>query len=389
MIARSALILLAVCLAYAGTFELRGMLATHPVVFDDANALLQGRSALAAGDLIDARRWIQQSLEHRPLYAPAWMDIAEVEQRLGNREPALHAAQTAVELWPYRVPLLSRAARFFPLIGCVECSIAPLERLLTMDPPRSTRALALLRSMGVTDGELQQIIRESTASLQDIEQSVRRIVIALTNAAEYDFALSMVGARDDLSETVVETILDGFIRTTYQRSAVNTYCQAVRLQTGESCIPPPNSDRWNQISPLGLPGWQSNAVKGAAVKTDRATIQVEFDGTENLNFSHLYLLAPLSQQQSRLSGRWKGDKISTRSGVFLELRLRCGEQMQTQTVAEMRYGSWDWQEFTADIFDGECGFAELFVRRQATNNLDRLFSGRVEIGNITMGPPTL
>lgn len=363
------------------------MLATHPVAFDDTSALLQGRSALAAGDLIDARDWIQQSLEHRPLYAPAWMDIAEIEQRLGNSEAALRSAQTAVELWPYRVPLLSRATRFFPLIGCVECSIAPLERLLTMDPPRSTRSLALLRSMGVADRELQQIVRDSTASLRDIEQSVRRIVIALASAAEYDFALSMVRARNDFSEAAVESMLDGLIRTTYQRSAVNAYCDAVRLRTGDSCVPPPNSDRWNQISPLGLPGWQSNAVKGAAVKTDRAAVQVEFDGTENLNFSHLYLLAPLSEKQTRLSGRWRGDKISTRSGVFLELRLRCGEQMQTQTVAEMRHGSWDWQEFTADISDKECGFAELFVRRRSTNNLDRLLSGRVEIGNMTVGPP--
>ena len=382
MMARTALLLLAVVTGYSGTFELRGALSGDAVLFDDKAQLEYGRQALADNEYQLARARLKQVIEHRPLYAPGWMDLALADAGLNRPDEALLNAQRALELWPYRIPLLWRAAQFFPLAGCPECAETPLKRLLLIDPPRSTRALTLLRSLGTSDSALRQTVRQSAASTQDVEDSLRRISASLVRTGESNLALDLVTDNSErLSAAATKAILDGLVVSAYHQGDLLAYCGALAMEPGHSCVP--GNDTWLTIAPRARPGWQLLEIKGAEAEAQKELLRIEFDGTENLDYSHLRLLIPLADPRPRqISGMWRGDRVTTRSGMFLELRMHCDQGTVTNRIDDPRYGSWDWSHFSVAIPDGACAFAEVIVRRSRTANLDRLLSGALEIAAV-------
>ncbi|MCB1805735.1 MAG: hypothetical protein KDJ99_11500, partial [Candidatus Competibacteraceae bacterium] len=67
-------------------------------------ALIQARNLLAQAqyspELVE--RLLQQALRERPLYAPAWLDLAELAQRQGQLPEAVRYLEYARALWPQR-----------------------------------------------------------------------------------------------------------------------------------------------------------------------------------------------------------------------------------------------------------------------------------------------
>src|SRR5690606_16270953 len=109
----------------------------------------------------------------------------------------------------------------------------------------------------------------------------------------------------------------------------------------------------------------------------RKSLAVVFDGSENLNYYHArqpVVVEPNARY--RLEGAWQGRDITTRSGIFIDIRTLDAED-NTYARNDARYGSWDWQPLNIEFeTPADASLAELRIRRAPTEALDSKIAGQ-------------
>ncbi len=356
--------------------------------------LLQSPSyaaALRAEDPHKAHQWLDEHLKHRPLFAPAWLQKAEIERKLQMTKDAAISADIAQSLWPYRPLHLWQVVNFYINLGEDQRAIDALERYLIARPGEALRVLVLARRIE-SDPEILAQRFGSLPTGRYSEKSAPAHAIRLLSAADR-FADAEL-AREfwrvftpeiKTTQSVAFRFIDAMLNAGDNPSAI-----AAWAGLGKEAIVIPQINNGDFELPLaeGGLGWRTRELKGARIRLDREiywsgkrSLAVHFDGTENLNYYHLsqrILIEP--KQRYLISGWWRGNNISTRSGMYLDAYT---QNPWAIARSEPRRASWPWEPFSFE-FDAPEGvnLLTLRLRRNKTDALDNLLSGSIWLDGI-------
>jgi len=122
--------------------------------------------------------------------------------------------------------------------------------------------------------------------------------------------------------------------------------------------------------------WRIRRV-GLPVHSGNFALEITFEGRENLSFSHLWQIIPItSQSHFKLTYAWQTQDVTTDQGPFIEVYgynckgLYKRGQMMLQTNS--------WQEGTIDFTPPEeCRAVVIRLRRLPSKRFDSLISGTV------------
>ena len=125
--------------------------------------------------------------------------------------------------------------------------------------------------------------------------------------------------------------------------------------------------------------WKLTPVDGVSRTDNPNGIQLSFDGNHNLNYQQLSCIVGVEPgSQYRVEYNWSGNKISTRSGMYVEATARIDENIINLGRSDDRAGSWSLQsdqfEFTTPT---GAQIITITIRRNPTSNLDNKLSGKV------------
>ena len=356
--------------------------------------LLQSPSyaaALRAEDPHKAHQWLDEHLKHRPLFAPAWLQKAEIERKLQMTKDAAISADIAQSLWPYRPAHLWRLVNFYINLGEDQRALETLERYLNARPHQALRVLVLARRIESSPEILAQrfgTLPTGRASDQAAPAHAVRLLLATDRFKDPDLVREfwrVFTPEIKTTQSVAFRFIDAMLNAGDNPSAI-----AAWAGLGKEAIVIPQINNGDFELPLaeGGLGWRTRKLKGARIRLDREiywsgkrSLAVDFDGTENLNYYHLSQRIPIEPKQRYLvSGWWRGNNISTRSGMYLEAYT---QNPRAIARSDPRRASWPWEPFSFE-FDAPEGvnLLTLRLRRNKTDALDNLLSGSIWLDGI-------
>lgn len=346
--------------------------------------------------------WLENSLRERPLYAPTWLDQAELFAASGDGAGALRKIQIARALWPERAMLLRRASWLQVRLAPPDVALAGLLDYWAVAPTDGLRTLALARRLEQNPEVLveaampvwQRGLNEPLVYQAGLMDLARR-------AGDMALAQALWSRLDDASraqETLLFPYLQTLVALGRYQEADAVWEQALGAPTGLV-----NGNFEEPLVPLGpdfrpgwaTPGWRYQpvgegfkiALETRSSDAEPRTLRIDFLGTHNVNFTHLSQVIRVHPGQIyRLSGYWSGDGITTRSGVFIELYTLDGTPaVRVQTPP--RWGTWAREPFDLEVQipDNALRMA-MGVRRARTQALDHLLSGTVRLDTLELAP---
>lgn len=339
------------------------------------------------------RGHLEHALRSRPLYAPAWLDLAALEFSVGNRAAALLHAERAHSLWPTRRRHLWRLGQLYLRMGEQEKALQVIGDYLVTDPAQTQRVLITLLKLGIARQDIAAGVARPSLDLP--ERHDRALITAMRYAQKQrDIELAealwshlpqRLKAREEvaapalaLAATMGET--ESFCR--FWQEATNDRVCFNQVYDGEFQLAPE----------MGYGrGWRiNNRAQGVETTVEdidgNRVLVIRFAGTDNVNYFHTRQWVPIrGASKLVLSGRWRGDDVTTRSGVMVGARQMCADKDRYRAITGPKYGAWDWRDFSAEIDVGEaCPFLEIYVSRRPTKALDRNIAGTVFIDDLQM-----
>ncbi len=362
-------------------------------VWDPLTPRMMAQRMLATGpyQLDTIRRFLETSINRRPLYAPTWVDLAQLMAREGNEPQAGRYLTVARKLWPTHARLLWRTAMSQITLGRNDQALHTLGAYLSIHPGKTGQILAVARKLQ-TDPEL--LVQTLTAGQPSSRVSKNILVSAIrlkdTALAEAAWASAPDNVKQDPKAAL--PYLQHLINEGHS-DAAKTAWRAFTGTPASDKVVNPSFER-----PLiqGGFGWRAHK-KQAGAEVDRdcklyyhgsCSLKVRFLGTENVNFHHVSQIIPVIPGQSyRLNGNWRGDNVTTRAGVFIEAFTLGAGKRHARIPAKIK--SWRWEPFAVDIaIPPNSEFLQLRIRRQQTDALDRIIAGAVWFDAITLTPVT-
>lgn len=393
-------------MVYVGSFQLREVVLIEEInsgkistdtrftfPYTEKPSRLLARRWLSGGDgtAESALHHIQNSINNRPLYAPSWLDKAEIHIRMGDFEEAARSIEKASSLWPNRRILLWRAAMLWMQLGQQKELIRTLRRYVESLPEHFSRAIVIAGRFE-TDPEklLDELIpNNSQQNLPSNYFSEQALLygIKIGNAALAEAAWKKIDQPSSVDKNIFSKYV-GFLiyeKDDPARAASVFQDYAPDYQSGQVF----NGGFENQISDFGL-GWKFRSIEGSRWRMDdevfydgNQSLKITFDGSKNLNFRHfeqVFVVQPASRY--RLTGAWKGKQVTTRSTPYLMLRSLNSENPVSETLQSPRL-TWDWTPFSMEISVPKDGFFLRFqLRRNESDALDNKISGSMWLDNL-------
>lgn len=357
------------------------------------------RHLLKAGDYDPShvRELLETSLEQRPLYAPTWVDYAEFAYQQDQAENAGRYLSTAQQLWPHRPLLLWRVIRLQLKLGAFDNALNTLANYWEAKPEDYIRVLALAKRL---ESDPEHLVAALFKPLQhykdeDLSLYLYRLLGFARRARDANLAhqVWLRLPQDTKREGAFLFPYLQLLSSTDEYDLARTAWRQTMLSEAKRSE---NTAVYNGSfeQPLlnGGFAWRHWEKPGFELRRDRQqvhsgnySLMIEFDGKENVDFSYLrqtLLIEP--GQPYVLSGFWRGGEITTRSGVYIELRTLDGEN-KVRAELEPRWGSWEWQRFSLGIqVPQDSHRLEILIRRRATSALDRYIAGTLWLDDLSL-----
>jgi len=138
-------------------------------------------------------------------------------------------------------------------------------------------------------------------------------------------------------------------------------------------------------------GWRQGRPQGIEIRRDKRrykerghVMRFHLLGTANLRFDHFWQYVPVEPGRSyELRFAWKGERLSTDRGLFMEVRGVDCPGLRAQIPD--RTGSWDWRtETLAFETPDECQMARVGLRRNESLKFDNKIAGDLWIDAVEM-----
>jgi hypothetical protein len=346
-----------------------------------------GKEELFQGDYEDARKWLQKALRANPVYIPAWIALAELENDTGNTARALDILEYLDRLMQDVLRWHWEKAMLAYLLGREDMLKADLSWLLQQENlswQTKKKVLDFIFSLWPEPAELDEKMgKENRLSL-----FLRAVQIEHIDTA------SFLWSEVDRSRLDVDDILQ----------YINLLIKSEKIQEAASI--------WREYYPtdnllyngkFALPlvkggfGWRIWQPEGFKVEAQnqgekKTALHIRFNGEINVPFRHVRQLIPLSAGQSfLLTGELRSKELTTDQRPFIEV---AGRDCSLQSATEMVEPDQDWSPFSLSFtVPDECDQGvEVRLRRRSSDKIDSLISGDLWVTNLSLRkalPPTL
>lgn len=343
------------------------------------------KEELFQGDYEDARKWLQKALRANPVYIPAWIALAELENDTGNTACALDILEYLDRLMQNVLRWRWEKAMLAYLLGREDMLKADLSWLLQQENltwQTRKKVLDFTFSLWPEPAELaKEMGKENRLPL-----FLRAVQIEHIDTAS--FLWSVV----DRSQLDVDDILQ----------YINLLIKSEKIQEAaliwKEYYPTDNllyNGKFDRSLVKGGFGWRIWRPEGFEVEVQnqgekKTALHIRFNGEKNIYFRHVRQRIPLSAGQSFiLTGELRSKELTTDQRPFIEV---AGRDCSLQSATEMVAPDQDWTPFSLSftVPDACRQGVEIRLRRRPSNNIDNLISGDLWVTNLSLekAPPS-
>ena len=336
--------------------------------------------------------YLSYILKYLPLYGPNWLDLAELHQRQGDLDDSRQDLHRAAMLMPTQGEMQWRVAMLRATLGDSDEALKALGRFTQNQPENTLVAYNIARRLIDDKSYVVETLLPGQQSTRELRKSMALRLLRSGLEADnlelvrlvWDLSPAIRSDRDWSRGLAARLFGEGdkrFLDTVWE-SVFNVPRAFDELINGDF-----EADLLGHVY-----GWTSSAVEGARVDIDsgesfngRRSLRIRFDGKTNLNFNHLYQVAPVTGAGTyTLQGYWRGAEVSTRSGVYVELTAH-GDDGRVSSTSSKKFGDWDWESFSIELEVPETAkFLQIKIRRRETTMLDKLQSGVVWLDEFSL-----
>ncbi len=314
------------------------------VAWDPANPAVQtrlGRTLKESAnpeDLARARAHLEAALRLWPSHGFAWLHLADVLDRMGERDRAQRALDMALRLDVHNVALRWEAATLLLQRGDLRGATEHLRYVVAIDPGQRHVAFQLLRHLAGPYASVDELLPADPDALTAIVRAAVR---------EEDPALAQAAweRRVRLSPPLPLDLNKGYLKLLVEQGDGEAAARAWSLVAPSGEAGNANGV-WNgsfEGDPLigwGL-GWRLVRVWGAQVQVDRTmavhgsqSLRLSFNSFPNLEFRGVYQTVPVRPgRQYRLEAQVRATDFTTRSGLKLQVIVPGDETVIAETGA--------------------------------------------------------
>ena len=323
--------------------------------------------------------------DYRPLYAPAWLQLAQLHLLKGDKTTAIKHARFAEQLWENRGFHLYRIASFWIKVGDVENAIRTLGRYIITHPEDTFSSLRMARLLS---GDPVKMINEMYSAENDALLAERQV-----HEKIFDYALKQQDTELALAtwqkfgpdlvsnERHIGRYINYLIANNNSAAALEVWNAFSGIDITEKMT---NGGFESALSRLGF-GWNIQHSDEFSWDIDEdifyqgsKSLKLAFDGEHNVDFQHIRQIIPVEPGQTyRFSGYWRGNGLTTTSTPYIELTpMYTVERLNVRTKANK--GNWGWEKFEEYIeIPLQSNFLRVRIRRNLSKALDKNIAGRV------------
>jgi len=335
-------------------------------------------------DPTTAAEILQARVRNYPIDPQPWLALARLQSRVGD-----HAATEAMLRNAYASRPADRDALWTSAQIALQSSNAGLAerqlRLWLQEFPDDTgRALFIgSRWTQSPDELLDRILPQGGDYLRE----AMRVALRQQNLPLADAIWARLAPGTGIEDPALQQFVELLIR-------VDQIERAAELWAGND---PSYFGRWptngdfdrEPVAAMGFE-WQLSAPASVRITRDTGTassppasLRIVFNGKENVALNAPRVRMPLTPgQHYRLSGRWRGQDLTTRSLPFWH--MSAAGWRETVPVPGARF---DWQDWSIEFRAGEdARMLQLDLRRNSTQAFDRNIGGTLWLDDIRLEP---
>ncbi len=337
------------------------------------------------GDLENARRWLQKALRANPVYIPAWLTLAELENDSGNSTRSL-------EILEYLDRLMQGVLRW-------RWEKAMLAYLLEREDILKTDLSWLLQQENLSGQTRKKVVNfaftlwpEPAELLHEMgnKNSVPLFLHAV-RAKEFDTAI-FLWEKIDHTQLEAKEILR-YISLLRDNQKIDKAALLWReYYPYDNLLYNGNFSLTLVKGGFGWRIWHNEEfefeVQNQGEK--KTALHLRFNGETNIHFRHVSQLVPLSAgQHFTLTGELRSKGVTTDQRPFIEV---AGRDCSLRSATEMVEPDQDWTPFSLSFtVPEECHQGvEVRLRRLPSKKIDSRISGDLWVTNLSLQnvPPT-
>ncbi|MBB5348085.1 hypothetical protein JWG42_16715 [Desulfoprunum benzoelyticum] len=333
---------------------------------------LQGQTEAAEG-------LYRRALVHNPLYLPAWLGLAELDNDRGRTAEAtailrhVDSLAAGINRWRWDKALLAYQ------LGDSDILSQDLAWIIAEIPAQRDNALKLAFGLWPEPAALlAQVGQANVVHLFSHAARTGRTEAALAWWPE----IEQLGVDNHRPEVLAFlTSLINHERLTDAAPIWRRYFNGATLLTNGDFAREPGNTAFD---------WRISAPKGSSWRIEAAgdgkgqAMRLHFSGTNNLGFRHLSQIVPLeSGHRYRLTAQVKSEGLTTDQRPYLEV---AGFQCPMAPVrSEIVAVSQPWTDLTLPFeVPPDCRAVQVRVRRDRSNHLDNLIAGDLWLRQLTI-----
>ena len=338
-----------------------------------------GKEKFLQGDHKNARRWLQKALRANPVYIPAWLTLAELENDSGKTARSLEILEYLDRLMQDVLRWRWEKAMLAYLLGREDILKADLSWLLqqeNLSGQTRKKVLNFAFSLWSEPADLLQKMGNENS----IPLFLHAVRIKNREIAEF------------LWVEVDHTQLEKKQALQYINLLINSQEINTAALLWKEYYPADNLlYNGNFSTPLvkGGFGWRIWQPKGFEVEVQnqdekKTSLHLRFNGKTNIHFRHVRQLVPLSPgQYFTFTGELRSKEMTTDQRPFIEI---AGRNCSLQAATAMVETDQDWTPFSLSFtVPEECQQGmEIRLRRLPSKKIDSLISGDLWVTNLSL-----
>lgn len=323
--------------------------------------------------------------DYRPLFAPAWLQLAQLYFLKGDKDAAMENAHFAQQLWKNRGFHLYKIASFWVKVGDTDNAIRTLGRYIITHPDDIYSSLHMARLLSGDPQKMltelytvdnSELLNEQEAHEDIFDYALKQEDAELAQTTWNKFSSQLV-----INERLVGRYINFLIAQNDSELALTVWTAYSAIDISEKIS---NGGFENELSRLGF-GWnfqQSDEyswdIDDEIYHQGGKSLKLAFTGEHNVDFQHIRQIIPVEPGETyRFSGYWRGNGVSTTSTPYIELTPMYTIERQNARVGTNK-GNWGWEKIEEFIeIPLQSNFLRVRIRRNQSSSLDRNISGRV------------
>jgi hypothetical protein len=321
----------------------------------------------------------KESIEESPLYAAAWLGLAEHYIESGEDAKAKKALARADEIIPSSVGLLWESSMLSLSLGDNARALGKLRKVVKADPARRQRVFDICWDLGTDPRTILYDVVPREALSDYLLYLIRKDVKAETYP---------VWERAAQEGAVTGTLAISYVDYLINRRDIakaKSIWEGLHPDGGDSLVWNGGFEKDTEDRGFDWRVWKTDGVEveyDYRNKTEgERSLKLEFSGESNVDFYHVSQIVPVEPgSHYLLTSDISTDGITTRNGIAWEVYCP-GMAVKSDVYT----GTVDWTR-TRVAFDTPpgCSYVGIRVRRFKSDKLDNAISGEAWIDNVSL-----